>query len=117
MVDTEYHESAKIAVALRTARAAAGWNQEEFAKKLGVAKTTVARIETLEMSARAELLNKAMRLFRIAGVDVDLYNLDAVLIRINSSAITQAVVDLQDVNKRRSDRRSGIVSLLPDKDS
>jgi len=117
MVDTEYHESAKIAVALRTARAAAGWNQEEFAKKLGVAKTTVARIETLEMSARAELLNKAMRLFRIAGVDVDLYNLDAVLIRINSAAITQAVVDLQDVNKRRSDRRSGIVSLLPDKDS
>jgi hypothetical protein len=50
-------------------------------------------------------------------VDVDLYNLDAVLIRINSAAITQAVVDLQDVNKRRSDRRSGIASLLPDKDS
>jgi transcriptional regulator with XRE-family HTH domain len=34
MVDTEYHESAKIAVALRTARAAAGWNQEEFAQLL-----------------------------------------------------------------------------------
>ena len=117
MVDSETHESAKIAVALRTARAAAGWNQEEFARYLGVAKTTVARIETLEMSARAELLNKAMRLFRNAGVDVDLYNLDAVLIRINGTAITQAIVDLQDVNKRRSDRRSGIATLLPENDS
>jgi hypothetical protein len=77
----------------------------------------VARIETLEMSARAELLNKAMRLFRTAGVDVDLYNLDAVLIRINGTAITQAIVDLQDVNKRRSDRRSGIATLLPENDS
>lgn len=40
-------------VALRAARAAAGWSQEEFAQLMGVAKTTVARIETLEMSARA----------------------------------------------------------------
>jgi ABC-2 type transport system ATP-binding protein len=52
-----------------------------------------------------------------AGVDVDLYNLDAVLIRINGTAITQAIVDLQDVNKRRSDRRSGIAALLPENDS
>ena len=36
MSRTELHESGKIAVALRTARAAVGWNQEEFAQRMGV---------------------------------------------------------------------------------
>jgi hypothetical protein len=30
-------------------------------------------------------------------------------------AVAKAVDDLQDVNKRRKDRRTGIASLLPDK--
>ena len=43
-------EGAKIAVVLRAARAAIGWNQQQFADKMGVAKSTVARIETLDMA-------------------------------------------------------------------
>lgn len=113
---TELHESGKIAVALRTARAAVGWNQEEFAQRMGVAKTTIARIETLEMSARAEFMSKAMRLFRDAGVEVDLYELESIPIKIRAVAVEKAVADLQDSNKRRSDRRVGIAALLPDKD-
>jgi transcriptional regulator with XRE-family HTH domain len=116
MSNTELLESGKIAVALRTARAAVGWNQEEFAQLMGVAKTTVARIETLEMSARAEYLSKAIRLFREVGVEVDLSELDAVPIRVSMLAVAKAVGDLQDVNKRRKDRRTGIASLLPDKE-
>jgi transcriptional regulator with XRE-family HTH domain len=116
MSNTELLESGKIAVALRTARAAVGWNQEEFAQLMGVAKTTVARIETLEMSARAEYLSKAIRLFREVGVEVDLSELDAVPIRVSMVAVAKAVDDLQDVNKRRKDRRTGIASLLPDKE-
>ena len=116
MSNTESLESGKIAVALRTARAAVGWNQEEFAQLMGVAKTTVARIETLEMSARAEYLSKAIRLFREVGVEVDLSELDAVPIRVSMLAVAKAVDDLQDVNKRRKDRRTGIASLLPDKE-
>ena len=117
MSRTELHESGKIAVALRTARAAVGWNQEEFAQRMGVAKTTVARIETLEMSARAEFMSKAMRLFRDAGVEVDLYELESIPIKIWAVAVEKAVADLQDSNKRRSDRRVGIATLLPDKDN
>ena len=117
MSRTELHESGKIAVALRTARAAVGWNQEEFAQRMGVAKTTVARIETLEMSARAEFISKAMRLFRDAGVEVDLYELESIPIKIKALAVEKAVADLQDSNKRRIDRRVGIASLLPDKDN
>ena len=116
MSNTELLESGKIVVALRTARAAAGWNQGEFADLMGVAKTTVARIETLEMSARAEYLSKAIRLFREAGIEVDLSELDSVPINVSMLAVAKAVDDLQDVNKRRKDRRTGIASLLPDKE-
>ena len=107
-------QSCKIAVAIRTARAAAGWNQEEFAKLMGVAKTTIARIETLEMSARAEFLSKAMRLFREAGIEIDLYESDSIPIIVKAAAINRAIADLQDDSKRRVDRRGGLAILSPD---
>ena len=107
-------ERGKVVVALRTARAAAGWNQEEFAHLMGVAKTTVARIETLEMSAKAEYLSKALRLFREVGIEVDLSEIDNVPIKVSMLAVAKAVDDLQDVSKRRKDRRTGIAALLPD---
>ena len=117
MSNADLFESGKIVVALRTARAAAGWNQEEFAQLMGVAKTTVARIETLEMSARAEYLSKALRLLKEAGIEVDMSQSDSVPIRVSILAVAKAVDDLQDVNKRRKDRRTGIAALLPGKDT
>jgi transcriptional regulator with XRE-family HTH domain len=106
MSSSEMLESAKIAIALRTARAAIGWNQEEFAQLMGVAKTTVARIETLEMSARAEFISKAMRLFREAGIEVDLYESQGLPLRISLNAVAKSLDDLKDGNKRRADRRA-----------
>ncbi|PUE31992.1 helix-turn-helix domain-containing protein [Limnohabitans sp. Hippo4] len=113
MSSSEMLESAKIAIALRTARAAIGWNQEEFAQLMGVAKTTVARIETLEMSARAEFISKAMRLFREAGIEVDLYESQGLPIRISLNAVAKSLDDLKDGSKRRTDRRidSGVKLL------
>lgn len=113
MSSSEMLESAKIAIALRTARAAIGWNQEEFAQLMGVAKTTVARIETLEMSARAEFISKAMRLFREAGIEVDLYESQGLPLRISLNAVAKSLDDLKDGNKRRADRRAdSAVKLL-----
>ena len=40
-------DNGRIAVAIRTARTALGWSQQEFADRMGVAKSTIARIETL----------------------------------------------------------------------
>jgi transcriptional regulator with XRE-family HTH domain len=109
-------DNGKIAVAIRTARAAAGWNQLEFAGYMGVAKSTVARIETLEMAAKGDFLIKAIRLFREAGIEVDLYTNSDLPIRVTDLAIAAAVDALNDDSKRRSDRRSGIASLIPDND-
>jgi transcriptional regulator with XRE-family HTH domain len=95
-------ERGKVVVALRTARAAAGWNQEEFAQLMGVAKTTVARIETLEMSAKAEYLSRALRLFREVGIEVDLSEIDNVPIKVSMLAVAKAVDDLSAVTRQRS---------------
>jgi transcriptional regulator with XRE-family HTH domain len=97
-------ENVKIAVALRTARAAIGWNQDEFAALMGVAKSTIARIETLEMGAKADFLNKAMRLFREAGVTLDLYDENILPVTIGRKALLEAVAKLQNDDSRRSDR-------------
>jgi len=110
-------DNGKIAVGLRTARAAAGWNQQEFADLMGVAKSTVARIETLEMAARGDFIIKAIRLFRDAGVDMDLSDPEDLPIRISGAGISSAISSLSDQTKRRSDRKSGIASLLPDNDN
>jgi transcriptional regulator with XRE-family HTH domain len=105
-------ENAKIAVALRAGRVAIGWNQQEFAEKLGVAKSTIARVETLEMSPKADLITRAMRLFRDAGVEIDLYKPTEIIININALAISDAISKLQDDSRRRIDRK-GILALLP----
>lgn len=106
-------DNGKIAVAVRAARTAIGWNQQEFADKMGVAKSTVARIETMEMAARGDFVIKAIQLFREAGVEVDLSDIRSLPIRISGPAILAAVEALNDQTKRRSDRKSGLAALLP----
>ena len=105
MSSQEALENAKIAVALRAARAAIGWNQQEFADKMGVAKSTIARIETLEMGAKADFLIRAIQLFRQAGVEVDLAGAASIRMDVGQTAVLAAITALEDESKRRSDRR------------
>ena len=109
-------DNGKIAVAVRTARTALGWSQQDFADRMGVAKSTIARIETMEMAARGDFVIKAVTIFREAGVELDLADTFDLPIRISGPAILSAVEALADESKRRSDRKTGIASLLP-KDS
>lgn len=99
-------ENAKIAVALRTARAAIGWNQQEFSDMMGVAKSTVARIETLEMVAKADFLARAIQLFRQAGVEVDFTGVAALRLDVGQEVIRGALEALEDESRRRSDRKA-----------
>lgn len=101
-------ENGKIAIALRTARTAMGWNQQEFAEKMGVAKSTIARIETLEMGAKANFLLSAINLFRESGIDVELGSAASIQLGIRQTAVTAAVEALQDESKRRKDRGVGL---------
>ena len=95
----------KVAVAIRTARAAAGINQEDFAQMMSVAKTTIARIETLEMKATAEFLLDCVYFFKSIGIELDMHDYDNLVIRVSKQAINTAASSLEDVTKRRSDRK------------
>ena len=95
----------KVAVAIRTARAAAGINQEDFAQMMGVAKSTIARIETLEMKATAEFLLDCVYFFKSIGIELDMHDYDNLIIRVSNQTINTATSSLEDVNERRSDRK------------
>lgn len=107
------YENVRIAVALRTARAALGWNQQEFADKMQVAKSTIARIETVETAPKADFLTRAMRLFRESGVTVDLIYDSDITVAIKPEAIGVATGRLEDELLRRSDRKSTSASAVP----
>lgn len=107
----DFLDEIKIAVSLRAARTAIGWSQQEFADQMNVAKSTIARIETLEMSAKADFLTKALRLFDEAGVSVNLIQAKGFSMQIDDSTLIEAGNRLKDTSRRRSDRRGGITSL------
>ena len=108
-------ENVKIAVALRSARIALGWSQLEFAEKMEVAKSTIARIETVEMTAKADFLNRALRLFRDAGVVVDLLDSDKVAFTVEITGLIEAQNRLKNEAMRRSDRKSNTMTGPMDK--
>lgn len=95
----------KLVVALRSARAAVGWSQEELAQELGIAKTTIARMETFEGGLRAEQLSQMLRLYKSVGVAIDFMLGDDVVIRVDPVALRQAQARLQNEELRRSDRK------------
>ena len=98
-------ENIKIAVVLRTARAAAGINQQELADLLDVEKSTIARIETLEIQPKADIYMKALKYFKGIGVDVDSIYTDDIFIKITQESLLNSKSLLADESKRRSDRK------------
>lgn len=94
----------KIAVALRMARAAVGWSQEEVAQKLGMAKTSIARIETGEASMPAEKYFAFQRLYQSIGVDFNLIGLNHVTVSVSEAGLEAVHARMADSSLRRSDR-------------
>ena len=85
------NEKVRFALAMRIARMAMGMNQQEFADELGVAKSTVARNETLEMAMRADTLTAMLRAIREHGIEMDVLGSPTSLsVTLNEEALTQA---------------------------
>ncbi|QDX82074.1 hypothetical protein B9N43_12950 [Denitratisoma sp. DHT3] len=105
-------DKVKLAVALRTARAAVGLSQEELATHLGMAKTTIARMETLEGGLRAEQLAAIVRLYKTQGVELEFMLSNEVVVRVDADGLVAAQRRLLDQNLRRADRKKPAGSLL-----
>lgn len=95
----------KTVVALRMARAALGWSQQEVADQLSMAKTTLARFETLEGGLSIAQLAGLIKLYHGHGVSLEFMTLDDVVVRADPMAVGYALARLEDEALRRSDRR------------
>lgn len=84
-------EKVRFAMAMRIARVAMGMSQQEFADALGVAKSTVARNETLEMAMRADTLTAMLRVMREHGIEMDVLGSPTELsVKITQEALSEA---------------------------
>jgi transcriptional regulator with XRE-family HTH domain len=96
-------QKVRFAVLLRTARVAIGWNQQEFADLLGVAKSSITRMETVEMAMPSIFAMRAMQLFRENGIEFDIFSVDSTSVIITEKALQIAKSRLEDQTLRRSD--------------
>ena len=107
-VSKSISESAKVAIAIKTARTALGLSQLEFSKKLGISKTTLARVETFETFESQILLSfyiKATNAINELGIYFEAVTGDDIVITIKPQAQQMAIDALADEANRRSDRK------------
>lgn len=93
---------AKIALILRTARAALGINQQELAELVGVTKVTIARIETLETPMKADTFLRALELFRSHGIKIYFHSGDNMQIEVTPEALDFATKRLANEKQIKS---------------
>jgi transcriptional regulator with XRE-family HTH domain len=107
----EVYEKVKIAIALRMARAAIGWSQDELAEELNFAKTTIARAETMDGGLRIEQLAIVAQFYKSCGVEIDFLMGAEVTVKMTSHGVTKAMERLLDMSTRRVDRRKAVGGL------
>jgi DNA-binding XRE family transcriptional regulator len=95
--------AAKAAVALRAARIGLGWNQETAAAHAGVAKTTIARIETLAGQISLENVFHLISVYEAQGVFFSDLKLGEVQLTFREAALQTASELLQDPGRKRKD--------------
>ena len=104
---TPGYDNARVAQAFKVARAALGYNQEEFAKWLNTSKPTIARIETLELAVSFRLYARLVRFMAEKGVYIDAVDSDGVMVQIKPEAVKAMIDRLADDSTRRVDRKVG----------
>ena len=107
----ELYEKVKIAIALRMARAAIGWSQDELAEKLNFAKTTIARAETMDGGLRTEQMAIVAQFYKSHGVEIAFLLEAEVTVKMTSQGVTMAMERLLDMSSRRVDRRKAVGGL------
>ena len=97
---TDYYNR-KIVVAIRTARAAAGWSQNEFVDKVGVSLPTICRFESLQTTVSWAFIMQAIHVFREVGIEVDLLKSDNINIVVLEPGIFYATQNLENPKESR----------------
>jgi transcriptional regulator with XRE-family HTH domain len=86
----------QIAVVMRAVRTALAWSQQDLAVRANISKPTIARIESMGMSPRADTINALMNVFRAEGVEIDILA-EEVIVRFKKSALLELQKNLSKV--------------------
>lgn len=78
----------QIALVLRAVRTALAWSQKDLAIKAAISKPTIARIESMTISPRADTINNLMNVSRTKGVEIDILS-DEIIIRFKKTALLE----------------------------
>ncbi len=83
-----------------------GISQLELAELLGISKITLARVETLESSLRADVYMNALNVLRGYGVILNTMETAALQVDVSNAALKAALARLKDSSKRRVDKKN-----------
>ena len=105
----------RFAVQIKAGRNVLGWSQTELAKRAGIARPTVARIESFSMQPKLDTAEKIKDALRKAGVEFSDYQPERGFTMIVKSSAMQPQLDeinRQDieVTKRVVEQFSGLVN-------
>ena len=94
-------ENLKLAVILRAGRIALGWNQEQFAEKLGISKAVISKCESLDSAPKGELIMKAVSLFQEHGIEMNLLGKDNLKISFGEKVFEELSRSLIDAKAQK----------------
>jgi transcriptional regulator with XRE-family HTH domain len=80
--------NAQIALVIRAVRTALAWSQQDLATKANISKPTIARLESMSMSPRADTINNLLSVLRAEGVEIDILA-EEVIVRFKKVAILE----------------------------
>jgi len=93
----------KAAMVFRAARTALGWSQQDTATHSGLAKTTIARIETASGQNSLSNVHALISTYQLHGIEISNLMQDSVTIAINEHALHEAARNLANPDRKRRD--------------
>lgn len=98
-------DAVRLAIALRSGRAALGLSQTEFCQQVGVSKSVLARAETAEGTLGADALTRCLKFFHNQGLKLEFIYGETVSMEVSEAAIRQVLARMMDEANARSDRK------------
>lgn len=92
-------------LALKAARSILGLTQDEVAELSGVAKPTIARLETLIGKSNFSTISTLLSVYREKGIEISDVTAGDVSIKITAEAVQFAEENMTKSSRRRSDYR------------
>ena len=77
----------KLCIALRTARAVTGWSQYEFATRVGLTQSSVARMENCASGISFTLMHRVIKTYADVGVDLNVMSTENLTVTVRPKAL------------------------------